>query len=277
MSRQNRGRIVRGGSNSEPPVKFRDTSGATVNIAAEAAKTLASAVISSPDERVSVLSGRVSVAELRDQIGYEGLRAAAVSAGRKEPSMRTLQRWVQRNAIPHAVVVDGAQRRAAVSRLGGVQVVAQMIQRDPSSVYRWQAGQTKHLRGPAGIKMGDAKTLDALARAGAFRTDGTLRKAGVRVVADADVRYDGNVGYEFRERKLFRFAEDTTPMAEQDLWQLAYALAQGQFGVAVGVIERHASTQYPDNQAHGGLDRYDDGNGYHLKEVHSIDIDWLKD
>ncbi|MDE8647521.1 MULTISPECIES: hypothetical protein [Rhodococcus] len=273
---QIRPRITGRKSTGEKPSKFRDASGATVQIDPVAAKTLASSVVSSPVKRVSRLTGDVSVPELRTQIGYDGLRAAAVAAGRKEPSMRTLQRWVQRNHIPHAAVEEGAQRRASVERLGGVQVVAAMLQRSPSSVYRWQSGKTNRLRGPAGVEMANAKTLDAMREAKAFNPDGTLRRAEVTVTATVEVRYNGQEGYEHRDRKLFRFAEDTTPMSPTDLWELGHALARGAFGDAVGVIERFASTAYPDNQASGGLSQYDDGNGFHFEEVHDIDIVWLR-
>lgn len=275
MSRQNRPGIVRTGATTGKPVKFRDTSGVAVEIDPAAASTMATAVAESPVKRVSRLTGEVTIAELRAQIGDEGLRQAAVDAGRRAPSVRTLQRWAKDNRIPHDSVMEVAQRRAAVDRLGGVTAVARMLGRSASSVYRWQSGKTQHLRGPAGVKMADARTLDSLQRARAFDRDGKLRPADVTVVATTEVRYDGHYGYEHRSRKVFRFAQDTAPMTEPDLWQLAHALAKGAFGEAVGVVERHASTMYPDNQAAGGLSKYDNGNGFHFEEVHDIDIHWL--
>ncbi|MHD0294438.1 hypothetical protein [Rhodococcus qingshengii] len=276
MSRQNRARIVRGGKGDDRPVNFRDASGASVKIDPSAAKTLAASVVTSRVKRVSRLSGEVSVGELRAQIGYDGLRAAAVSGGRKEPSLRTLQRWVQHNAIPHAAVAESAQRRASVARLGGVDRVATILQRSASSVYRWQSLKTNQLRGPAKAAMADLKAVDAMQQAKAFNPDGTLRRANVTVVATVEVRYDGHEGYEHRDRKVFRFAEDTAPMTPADLWLLGHAMARGAWGDAVGVIERHASTAYPDNQASGGLSQYDNGNGFHFEEVHDIDIDWIR-
>lgn len=275
MSRQARPKITWVGE-TEKPVKFRDTSGVAVEIAPVAAVSLASAVATSPVKRVSRLTGDVSVRELRAQIGDEGLRQAAIDAGRRPPSTRTLQRWAASNRIPHSGVVEVAQRRAVVDRLGGVSEVAQMLGRSASSVYRWQSGQTQHLRGPAGVRMADARTLDSLQHARAFDKDGGLRRAEVTVVASVEVRYDGHRGYEHRARKVFRFADDTAPMSEPDLWQLAHALAKNAFGDAVGVIERHASTAYPDHQASGGLSQYDNGNGFHFEEVHTIDIRWLR-
>ncbi|KLN70146.1 hypothetical protein ABM90_17055, partial [Rhodococcus erythropolis] len=71
------------------------------------------------------LTSKVSVRQLRTEIGKEGLRQAAVDAGRKPPSDRTLRRWAQQGRIPHPDVTERAQRRAAIERLGGIDAVAQ--------------------------------------------------------------------------------------------------------------------------------------------------------
>lgn len=66
------------------------------------------------------LTSKVSVAQVRKEIGNEGLRQAAIDAGRKPPSDRTLRRWAQQGRVPHADVAERAQRRAAIERLGGI-------------------------------------------------------------------------------------------------------------------------------------------------------------
>ncbi|HEY9312913.1 MAG TPA: hypothetical protein VIQ49_11585, partial [Williamsia sp.] len=95
------------------------------------------------------LTSKVSVRQIRTQIGNDGLRQAAIDAGRTPPSDRTLRRWAQQGRIPHSDVAERAQRRAAIERLGGISAVAKKIGRSPSAVSRYRSGATNELRADA--------------------------------------------------------------------------------------------------------------------------------
>jgi hypothetical protein len=83
------------------------------------------------------------------ELGNEGLRQAAIDAGRTPPSDRTLRRWAQQGRIPHPDVLERAQRRAAIERLGGIDAVAAKIGRPRSAVSRYRSGETNELRADA--------------------------------------------------------------------------------------------------------------------------------
>jgi len=98
------------------------------------------------------LTSKVSVKQLRKELGNEGLRQAAIDAGRTPPSDRTLRRWAQQGRIPHPDVLERAQRRAAIERLGGLDAVAQKIGRSRSAVSRYRSRETNELRADASKK-----------------------------------------------------------------------------------------------------------------------------
>ncbi|OFV72806.1 hypothetical protein RERY_66220 [Rhodococcus erythropolis] len=58
------------------------------------------------------LTSKVSVKQIRKEIGNNGLRQASIDVGRTPPSDRTLRRWAQQGRIPHIVVAERAQGRA---------------------------------------------------------------------------------------------------------------------------------------------------------------------
>ena len=103
------------------------------------------------------LTSKVSVKQLRKELGNEGLRQAAIDAGRTPPSARTLRRWAQQGRIPHPDVLERAQRRAAIERLGGVDAVAAKIGRSRSAVSRYRSGETNELRADASKKLRNVK------------------------------------------------------------------------------------------------------------------------
>ncbi len=69
-----------------------------VTVAAAAAAGVAKAQETS--RGLAGLTSRVSVKQIRTEIGNDGLRQAAVDAGRTPPSDRTLRRWAQQGRIP---------------------------------------------------------------------------------------------------------------------------------------------------------------------------------
>jgi hypothetical protein len=90
-------------------------------------KVAAAAGVASAQESSSGLAGltaKVPIKQMRSEIGNDGLRQAAIDAGAKPPSDRTLRRWAQQDRIPHASIAELTQRRAAIARLGGVDEVA---------------------------------------------------------------------------------------------------------------------------------------------------------
>ncbi len=63
------------------------------------------------------LTSKVSVTQLRKELGNEGLRQAAIDAGRTPPSARTLRRWAQQAAsrMPIFSSVPSGVRRSNAS------------------------------------------------------------------------------------------------------------------------------------------------------------------
>lgn len=217
----------------------------------------------------SGLEREVNVGDLRAQIAADGLRRAAVDAGRRPPSDRTIRRWIAANRIPHADVAERAQRRAFIHRNGGVHAVATAVGRTPSAVSRYQSGKTKELRGPAKGDLADLRGVDILNRGG-FATDtGQPKRPSVTVVGSVMARHGGEEGYDYRENRVFDFDSAGVPMDGQDSRDLAIAVANGDDAAAIAIIERHASVNY------AAFDSFDDTEGFHFESIDSVTINWL--
>ena len=216
------------------------------------------------------LTSKVSVRQIRTEIGKEGLRQAAVDAGRKPPSDRTLRRWAQQGRIPHPDVTERAQRRAAIERLGGIDAVAQKIGRSRSAVSRYRSGETNELRADAKKKLKNVKARDIMDRAGVLRPDGQPKKATIRVRVGVSVRNGSEEGYDYRVRTL-DFANSDSPFSLDETRELAMALAGDDHARVVAILERHATMDYPENK---GFDQYRDTFGFHFDSIESVHIDW---
>jgi DNA-binding transcriptional regulator YdaS (Cro superfamily) len=240
--------------------------GAPVRVNDTAVTGFADAATETGIDQLSHLS---SIRELRNQIGAAGLRQAAIDAGRRPPSDRTLRRWVHDGRIPHASVASNAQRRAAIDRLGGVQAVAAIVGRSPSSVSRWQAGKTNQLRGAANRKLADARVTETLARAGIIDRAGHQRRAKVVVQATVHARSGDAAGYDYRQKKVMSFdGVGGDLLNETDSRMLADAIARGDHAAAVAVLERHASLNY------ANFDAFSDIDGMHFDSIESITLEW---
>lgn len=191
------------------------------------------------------LTGTVSVQQVRKEIGREGLRQAAIDAGRTPPSDRTLRRWAQQGRIPHADVAERAQRRAAIERLGGIGAVAAKIGRSRSAVSRYRSGETHELRADAGKKLRNVKAQDVMKRAGVLRPDGQPKTATIRVKGGVMVRNGSDEGYDYRVRTL-DFANSDTTFSGEESSELAAALANDDHARVVALLERHATLDYPE-------------------------------
>ncbi|KJF19203.1 hypothetical protein EEB13_30740 [Rhodococcus sp. WS3] len=216
------------------------------------------------------LTSKVSVRQIRTQIGNDGLRQAAIDAGRTPPSDRTLRRWAQQGRIPHSDVAERAQRRAAIERLGGIGAVAKKIGRSPSAVSRYRSGATNELRADAKKKLKKVKADDIMTRAGVLRPDGTPKKATIRVKGGVSVRNGSEEGYDYRVRTL-DFANSDVPFTAEESRELASALANDDNARVVALLERHATLDYPENK---GFDRYSNDFGFHFDSIESVHIDW---
>ncbi|MFZ2173937.1 MAG: hypothetical protein WAW17_07870 [Rhodococcus sp. (in: high G+C Gram-positive bacteria)] len=240
-----------------------------VSVSAAAASALGNAASKARTRAVNQLTQTIDIREVRAELGNEGLRQAAIDAGRRPPSDRTLRRWGQQGRIPHADVAELAQRRAAVERMGGVKAVAEATGRTVSSIYKWQRGETQNLTGSAKWKLLDARTQDALKRAGALDSKGQLKTAVVTLTASVEIRYDSERGYDYRDKKVFRFDESTAPLSHEDTYTLARAIAIGDNATAVALIEEHASLNY------AAFDVFSDAHGFHIDQVHDLHIRWV--
>jgi hypothetical protein len=216
------------------------------------------------------LTSTVSIRQIRTEIGNDGLRQAAIDAGRTPPSDRTLRRWAQQNRIPHPDITELAQRRAAIGRLGGVNAVAKQIGRDPSSVRKYQSGQTNELRNDAKSKLNAVKAKETMRKAGVLNPDGTAKRAVIRVTGRVHVRSGDEAGYDYRTRTL-DFANSDNPFTAEESEQLAAALANDDQPRVVAILERHATLDYPENK---GFDHYNDQFGFHFDAIDNIQVDW---
>jgi len=242
--------------------------GMKVTVAAAAAAGVAKAQESS--RGLAGLTSRVSVRQIRSEIGNEGLRQAAVDAGRTPPSDRTLRRWAQQGRIPHADVAELAQRRAAIQRLGGVSEVARRIGRSPSSVRKYMSGKTNELRNDARSKLKEVKAKEVMRRAGVLRPDGSPKVATIRVTGRVHVRNGDEAGYDYRTRTL-DFGNSDIPFSAEESEALAAALADDDQARVVAILERHATLDYPENK---GFDVYNDQFGFHFDAIDRIDVTW---
>ncbi|MGC0367326.1 transcriptional regulator with XRE-family HTH domain [Rhodococcus sp. 27YEA15] len=216
------------------------------------------------------LTSTVSVAQIRKEIGNDGLRQASIDAGRRPPSDRTLRRWAQQGRIPHADVAERAQRRAAIERLGGIGEVARRIGRSSSAVSRYRSGETNELRADAKKKLKNVKADEVMRRAGVLRADGTPKRATIRVKGGVSVRNGSEDGYDYRVRTL-NFANSDSPFTAEESRELAAALANDDHARVVALLERHATMDYPENK---GFDLYSDDFGFHFDSIESVHIDW---
>ena len=242
--------------------------GMSVKVAAAAAEGIAKSQETS--RGLAGLTSRVSVKQLRSEIGNDGLRQAAIDAGRTPPSDRTLRRWAQQGRIPHAEIAELAQRRAAIGRLGGVNAVAQKIGRSPSSVRKYMSGKTNELRNDAKSKLKDEKAKDTMRKAGVLKPDGTPKVATIRVTGRVHVRNGDETGYDYRTRTL-DFGNSDTPFSAEESRALAAALANDDQARVVAILERHATLDYPENK---GFDVYGDQFGFHFDAIDKLDVTW---
>lgn len=250
------------------PQKAVGLDGMNVKIAAAAAEGIAKSQETS--RGLAGLTATVSVKQLRNEIGNDGLRQAAIDAGRTSPSDRTLRRWAQQGRIPHAEIVELAQRRAAIARLGGVNAVAQQIGRSPSSVRKYMSGKTNELRNDAKSKLKAAKAKDTMEKAGVLKPDGTPKIATIRVTGRVHVRNGDEAGYDYRTRTL-DFGNSDTPFSAVESRELAAALANDDQARVVAILERHATLDYPENK---GFDVYGDQFGFHFDAIDKLDVTW---
>lgn len=251
------------------PQKAVGLDGMKVNVAGAAVDGVARSQQTSSG--LAGLTAKVSVRQVRSEIGNAGLRQAAIDAGRTPPSDRTLRRWAQQDRIPHAETAELAQRRAAIERLGGVKAVAKKIGRDPSSVRKYQSGQTNELRNDAKSKLKAAKAKDTMQKAGVLKPDGTSKRAIIQVTGRVHVRSGDETGYDYRTRTL-DFANSDIPFSADESRELAAALANDDQARVVAILERHATMDYPENK---GFDRYNDQFGFHFDAIDNIQIDWV--
>ena len=250
------------------PQKTTGLDGMKVTVAAAAAAGIAKSQETSSG--LAGLTAKVSVKQLRVEIGNDGLRQAAIDAGRTPPSDRTLRRWAQQDRIPNPAITELAQRRAAIERLGGVNAVAKKIGRSPSSVRKYMSGKTNELRNDAESKLKAAKAKDTMQKAGVLKPDGTPKVATIRITGRVHVRNGVEAGYDYRTRTL-DFGNSDVPFSAEESRELAAALANDDQARVVAILERHATLDYPENK---GFDVYGDQFGFHFDAIDKLDVTW---
>ncbi|MFD6677296.1 hypothetical protein ACWDTG_23580 [Rhodococcus zopfii] len=250
------------------PQKTTGLDGMKVTVSAAAADGIAKSQETSSG--LAGLTSKVSVKQLRSEISNDGLRQAAIDAGRTPPSDRTLRRWAQQGRIPNAEIAELAQRRAAIERLGGVNEVAKKIGRSPSSVRKYMSGKTNELRNDAKTKLKAAKAKDTMQKAGVLKPDGTPKVATIRVTGRVHVRNGDEAGYDYRTRTL-DFGNSDVPFSAEESQALAAALANDDQARVVAILERHATLDYPENK---GFDVYGDQFGFHFDAIDKLDVTW---
>ena len=208
----------------------------------------------------------VEVGQLRSEIGADGLRQAAIDAGRRPPSARTIRRWVKNNRIPHPDIAELVQRRGLVHRYGGVKAAADAIGVSESTVSRFQRGETKTLRPTTERGVQEASATDALTRKGVAERDGTLhRRPVVTVKAEYQYRNHGNTSDDYRAYRTFEIdlGEGVTSA------DFAMAAARSDHAAQIAILERHLTMDYATT-----FDRFDDDSGFHMNSVLDFEVDW---
>lgn len=213
----------------------------------------------------------VSIHQARTEIGTDGIRQAALDAGKTPPSARTLRRWVQQNRIPHFEVADLVQRRALIQRNGGVDAFAAQVGRTRKTVLRYQSGKTKNLRGEGRNKLDLTRARDAAIRAGMLNPDGTGRVARIRILAGVSVASGVGYEYDYRARKSLDFGTSRIPFSEQESRELALALAANDDGRVVAILEEHATLNWSDTNP---FDQYGEDMGFKFDDIESLEVDW---
>lgn len=213
----------------------------------------------------------VTIRQARDQIGIDGIRQAALDAGKTPPSARTLRRWIQQNRIPVPEVADLVQRRALIQRSGGVDAFAAEVGRSRSSVLRYQSGKTTSMRGPARRNLDLTKAQDAAKRAGMLNADGTARVARVRITAGVSVTSGVGYEYDYRTKKSLDFGISREPFSDDESRELALALAAGDDARVVALLEQHATLHWADSDP---FDEYGDDMGFKFDDIDSLEVEW---
>lgn len=242
-----------------------DTVGETLHVDAEAAAAFQGA-IRRPGSGADIAgAGRMSVRQTRDAIGRDGIRQAAVDAGHRPPSDRTLRRWAQQDRIPHRDIAVRVHRRGQVHQLGGTEQVEQITGRSRSAVTRWQSGQTSSFRGPAADALQQAQRADALRRAKVTDPDtGQVRRASGVVHGGVRLRHGDNPDYDYHDNARAEFDLDPADSAA-----LADALAREDHAGALLILERNVS----DDWFNYG-DGFSDTDGWHFDDVSQLSVDW---
>lgn len=251
---------------TQPTPTTAKVSGQDVHIDGDAVRTWQNAA-ATPESGISDLRPDVDVKALRDTIGVDGIRRAAADAGRTPPSDRTIRRWVKNNRIPHSEVAERAQRRGWVTREGGINAAASKVGVSPSSISRYQQGQTSNFRQHRHQQAArNAQAADALTRAGIADSAGNLVKpfATVRVSAAFEYRNNGKTSGDYRASRAFDISLDAI-----DSKEFADAAAQGDSASQVAILERHLSVDYASS-----FDDYNDDTGFHMVHVERFSVEW---
>lgn len=245
------------------------TDGTTVNIAGDAVNKLGTiAGEAAPDSGFGMIAAAHSVRALRDEIGTEGIRQAAIDAGRTPPSDRTIRRWVAADRIPHDGVAERAERRALVTSQGGVKDFAAKIGLSPSAIRRYQNGTTSNFRSKDHQQTAaKAQTDTVLSRAGAADSSGNLVKSP-KITVTAPYEY-GTPGKpkspDYRADRKFTI----TDLSDANAADFAAAIAGGDHASALAVVERYLTEDYASS-----FGQYDEDTGFHMLDVTSFDIEW---
>lgn len=261
---------------TQPAAATANVNGQSVRIHGDALDTWET-LAANPNSGVADISTTLDIRAVRDSIGVEGIRQAAIDAGRRPPSDRTVRRWIAANRIPHAGVADRVQRRSLVERQGGVKALAAKVGLSPSAISRYQQGQTGRFRQQRHRRAADeVRVADALTRAGLADSRGNLVKdPHISVEAHFEYRNNGNTSSDYRTTRTFLIPDGPgagiaiAPLDSLDAKDFAVAVARDDHAAAIAVIERHLTMNY----AATFLD-YDNGTGFHMEYVSDFTVDW---
>lgn len=252
----------------EPAAQTGEVGFRSVPVAGDAIANF-STLAANPDAGIAGrgIDAHLSVSDLRNSIGADGIRQAAINAGRRPPSDRTIRRWVKNNRIPHDGVDMRAQRRALVERNGGVAETASRLGVSPSTVSRYQQGVTTQFRSGR-TRRAEARVQagDALNRAGLADARGQLlRTPTISITATFEYRNDGKSSGDYRGARGF----DIAGMNADDAQSFAHSIASGDHASAIAAIEQHLTLDYATTFAD-----YDADTGFHIESINDFSIDW---
>lgn len=235
------------------------------------------------DSTMKELQSTQKIAELREVLGDTAIMRTARTVTGKSPTAGTIRRWVREDRVPNQALAEALDRHGFVQAQGGVDAVAELLGRSPSSVRKWMNMRQDSFRGDANDKLWLAQQRQrearrqryirqAMIKAGVMTPSGQILEPKVHMRATVEILKPGPDGYTRTLNRNFTFdpRDPKSALAPALAEELAVAWALGEVQDVVAILERHMTEEYSDF----GEGHYTNNEGFHILSVDSMDITW---